>query len=230
MITRREFLKAGAAAFEGEAQEAGERIYVNIPEFVLKFKGTEYEVSVGRPNYMRDKEDRWNPETPIGRGIIKDKLDRVVFSYLKGPKKGQIIKYCHNEEGVTGPMPYKDIRSLHMLINKTIDRCVIHSTTESWNLGRPVSSGCIRMAIPDMLSLYPQVPKGTPILLDYDTIKMDESGFKLLPDIYRKGTNTVEALERKLRETGLEGIPRERLQNALEGCLGEYVPFKDLEI
>ncbi|MGH2926399.1 MAG: L,D-transpeptidase family protein [Solirubrobacterales bacterium] len=39
----------------------------------------------------------------------------------------------------------------------------IHGTDETSSLGTAASHGCIRMAIPDVEALYPQVPLGTPI-------------------------------------------------------------------
>ena len=41
----------------------------------------------------------------------------------------------------------------------------IHGTTEVSSLGTAASHGCIRMAIPDVIALYPQVPLGTPIYI-----------------------------------------------------------------
>ena len=41
----------------------------------------------------------------------------------------------------------------------------IHGTDETWSLGHAVSHGCVRMAIPDVEALYPQVSVGTPIYI-----------------------------------------------------------------
>jgi lipoprotein-anchoring transpeptidase ErfK/SrfK len=41
----------------------------------------------------------------------------------------------------------------------------IHGTDETWSLGHAVSHGCVRMSIPDVEALYPQVPVGTPIYI-----------------------------------------------------------------
>jgi lipoprotein-anchoring transpeptidase ErfK/SrfK len=41
----------------------------------------------------------------------------------------------------------------------------IHGTTAISSLGTAASHGCIRMAIPDVIALYPQVPVGTPIYI-----------------------------------------------------------------
>jgi lipoprotein-anchoring transpeptidase ErfK/SrfK len=41
----------------------------------------------------------------------------------------------------------------------------IHGTDETWSIGEAVSHGCVRMTIPDVIDLYPQVPVGTPIYI-----------------------------------------------------------------
>lgn len=41
----------------------------------------------------------------------------------------------------------------------------IHGTEETWSLGHAESHGCIRMSIPDVIELYPQVEVGTPIFI-----------------------------------------------------------------
>lgn len=45
------------------------------------------------------------------------------------------------------------------------DGAGIHGTSESTSLGSAASHGCVRMAIPDVIELYPQVPVGTPIYI-----------------------------------------------------------------
>jgi lipoprotein-anchoring transpeptidase ErfK/SrfK len=41
----------------------------------------------------------------------------------------------------------------------------IHGTDQTYSLGHAASHGCIRMAIPDVIELYPQVPVGAPIYI-----------------------------------------------------------------
>jgi lipoprotein-anchoring transpeptidase ErfK/SrfK len=45
------------------------------------------------------------------------------------------------------------------------DGAGIHGTDELYSLGSAASHGCIRMAIPDVIQLYDQVPVGTPIYI-----------------------------------------------------------------
>ena len=44
------------------------------------------------------------------------------------------------------------------------DGAGIHGTDETYSLGHAASHGCIRMAIPDVIELYDQVPVGAPDL------------------------------------------------------------------
>jgi lipoprotein-anchoring transpeptidase ErfK/SrfK len=45
------------------------------------------------------------------------------------------------------------------------DGAGIHGTDETYSLGHAASHGCIRMAIPDVIELYDQVPVGAPIYI-----------------------------------------------------------------
>jgi lipoprotein-anchoring transpeptidase ErfK/SrfK len=41
----------------------------------------------------------------------------------------------------------------------------IHGTDATYSLGTAASHGCIRMAIPDVIDLYDQVPVSTPVYI-----------------------------------------------------------------
>ena len=45
------------------------------------------------------------------------------------------------------------------------DGAGIHGTSDVGSLGTAASHGCIRMAVPDVIALYDQVPLGTPIYI-----------------------------------------------------------------
>ena len=45
------------------------------------------------------------------------------------------------------------------------DGAGIHGTDETYSLGHAASHGCMRMAIPDVIELYDQVPVGAPIYI-----------------------------------------------------------------
>jgi len=46
------------------------------------------------------------------------------------------------------------------------DGAGIHGTDETYSLGSAASHGCLRMAVPDVIELYDQVPVGTPIYIE----------------------------------------------------------------
>jgi lipoprotein-anchoring transpeptidase ErfK/SrfK len=46
------------------------------------------------------------------------------------------------------------------------DGAGIHGTDETYSLGHAASHGCLRMAIPDVIELYDQVPVGAPIYIE----------------------------------------------------------------
>jgi hypothetical protein len=237
MPSRRDFIKyAGAVAagvlvdwfYPTDSYCNPESINVNIPEFRLMYRGKRFDVSVGRPNTPEE-----DTQTPTGKGVICDKLDRPVFRYTKGPKKGRIIEFCETEDGRIVRFPKELMRSLPVWIYTGkrwgwTGRYAIHSTTESWNIGKAVSEGCVRLSIPHMLELFPVVPKNTKIDLRYDTIKLEKDGFMVFPDIYNKGTNTAEALEKRLADVGVRKAEEQKLQNILDNHLGKYIPFSEL--
>lgn len=41
----------------------------------------------------------------------------------------------------------------------------IHGTNEPWSIGKPVSSGCIRLLNHDIIDLYNRVPKGARVVV-----------------------------------------------------------------
>jgi lipoprotein-anchoring transpeptidase ErfK/SrfK len=45
------------------------------------------------------------------------------------------------------------------------DGAGIHGTDQTYSLGTAASHGCVRMAIPDVIELYDQVPVGAPIYI-----------------------------------------------------------------
>jgi hypothetical protein len=56
------------------------------------------------------------------------------------------------------------LRGLELANSHAFPRCIyIHGTNEEKLLGRPASFGCIRMRSIDVVSLYSQLPLGTPV-------------------------------------------------------------------
>lgn len=71
--------------------------------------------------------------------------------YAKGLDGG-----LHNPLGACALYLYKDGKD-------TLYR--IHGTNEPWSIGKPVSSGCIRLLNHDIIDLYNRVPKGARVVV-----------------------------------------------------------------
>lgn len=95
-------------------------------------------------------------ETPEGLYEIQEKEENPVWhvpnSAWAGSLAGQTIP----------PGPEDPIKARWMGI---FEGAGIHGTEETESLGTAGSHGCIRMSIPDVIELYPQVEVGTPIYI-----------------------------------------------------------------
>jgi lipoprotein-anchoring transpeptidase ErfK/SrfK len=95
-------------------------------------------------------------ETPAGLYHIQEKQENpswhVPNSAWAGSLAGQVIP----------PGPADPIKARWMGI---FEGAGIHGTEEVESLGSAASHGCVRMSIPDVIELYPQVEVGTPIYI-----------------------------------------------------------------
>jgi hypothetical protein len=95
-------------------------------------------------------------ETPEGLYHIQEKQENpswhVPDSAWAGDLAGQVIP----------PGPEDPIKARWMAI---FEGAGIHGTDEVESLGSAASHGCVRMSIPDVIELYPQVEVGTPIFI-----------------------------------------------------------------
>jgi lipoprotein-anchoring transpeptidase ErfK/SrfK len=95
-------------------------------------------------------------ETPEGLYHIQEKEENpswhVPDSAWAGDLAGQVIP----------PGPEDPIKARWMGI---FEGAGIHGTEEVESLGSAASHGCVRMSIPDVIELYPQVEVGTPIFI-----------------------------------------------------------------
>ncbi len=95
-------------------------------------------------------------ETPAGLYHIQEKEENpswhVPDSAWAGSLAGQVIP----------PGPADPIKARWMGI---FEGAGIHGTEELESLGSAASHGCVRMSIPDVIELYPQVEVGTPIYI-----------------------------------------------------------------
>jgi lipoprotein-anchoring transpeptidase ErfK/SrfK len=112
----------------------------------LKVKKT-YPIAVGRVGL----------ETPAGLYNIQDKVVNPAWhvpdSAWAGKLAGKVI---------AADDPANPIKARWMGI---YDGAGIHGTTDDSSIGSAASHGCIRMHIPDVIELYPQVPIGTPVYI-----------------------------------------------------------------
>ena len=75
------------------------------------------------------------------------------------------------------------LRGLELANSHAFKRCIyIHGTNEEKLLGRPASFGCIRMRSVDVVSLYSQLPLGTPVEILND--RLPKSSNLADPEIY----------------------------------------------
>jgi lipoprotein-anchoring transpeptidase ErfK/SrfK len=111
----------------------------------LKLKKT-YTIAVGQAGL----------ETPAGLYHVQDKTVNpswhVPDSAWAGDLAGRVIP----------PGPDNPIKARWMGI---YNGAGIHGTTDVGSLGSAASHGCIRMAIPDVEALYPQVPLQAPVFI-----------------------------------------------------------------
>ena len=95
-------------------------------------------------------------ETPAGTYTINDKQVNPAWhvpdSDWAGDLAGQVIP----------PGPDNPLQARWMGF---FDGAGIHGTNDVGSLGSAASHGCVRMAVPDVIELYDQVPLGTPIYI-----------------------------------------------------------------
>jgi len=223
-MERRTFLKTAALglilstpAFSDEIKPE-QKIVVNVPSYEL----TLYENNEPISKY-RCRVGKKSAPTPIGSGNILLKRDQIVFRYLSGDRKGQVIRYSYlNPEDRTIKMPYDKMRGLDFDTNGIMSGPVIHSTTDYWTVGTAVSHGCVGLEIDNMLELYEKV-KDNPLpkmITTYETMFFDEDSGKVTIwcDVYGKKSNNSSHLFEILGNSGIETkhYNPEKLQDRLK--------------
>ncbi len=106
-----------------------------------------YTIAVGQPAYP----------TPSGLYSIESKQVDPVWSVPNSPWAGELAGTT-----VAGGSAENPLRARWMGIT---DGVGFHGTDETYSLGTAASHGCLRMAVPDVIELYDQVPIGTPIYI-----------------------------------------------------------------
>lgn len=197
-------------------------ITVDVPAFRLTLwqRGAEiktYQIGVGRKDYpisigeRRASEVVWNPSW------IPPDSDWV--EGMRTVKAGEVI---------TAADPRNPLGKMKIPLGYGY---LIHQAAKPTDLGNLVSHGCVRMLRADLYDLAEKIvlaqslpvsdaqirkaKQGTKQLVakldpavvvrvDYDTMVVENGVLSIYPDVYERGTNTVERLHRELEENGVD--------------------------
>jgi lipoprotein-anchoring transpeptidase ErfK/SrfK len=96
-------------------------------------------------------------DTPAGLYHIQNKAVNPAWSVPNSDWAGDLAGRV-----VPGGVPENPLKARWLGI---YDGAGIHGTDQTYSLGTAASHGCIRMAIPDVIELYDQVPVGAPIYI-----------------------------------------------------------------
>lgn len=155
-----------------------QEIHINIPSFVLQLYDNEkivkeYNIALGTPY----------EQTPVGTFQI--------FHKEKYPTWTPGEKFT--DRTPVSPGPDNPLGTRWMEFKPSYG---IHGTNKGWDISFPVSGGCIRMYDKDAQELYDLVEIGTPVIITYETMFLEEKPdglyVKIFPDIYHTKLNTPE--------------------------------------
>jgi lipoprotein-anchoring transpeptidase ErfK/SrfK len=107
----------------------------------------EYTIAVGALGF----------DTPAGMYSIQNKAVNPAWSVPNSDWAGSLAGTV-----VPGGVPENPLKARWLGI---YDGAGIHGTDQTYTLGTAASHGCVRMAIPDVIELYDQVPVGAPIYI-----------------------------------------------------------------
>jgi lipoprotein-anchoring transpeptidase ErfK/SrfK len=96
-------------------------------------------------------------DTPAGLYHIQNKAVDPAWHVPESDWAGELAGTV-----VPGGVPENPLKARWLGI---YDGAGIHGTDQTYSLGSAASHGCIRMAIPDVIELYDQVPVGAPIYI-----------------------------------------------------------------
>jgi lipoprotein-anchoring transpeptidase ErfK/SrfK len=96
-------------------------------------------------------------DTPAGMYHIQNKAVNPAWSVPDSDWAGSLAGTV-----VPGGVPENPLKARWLGI---YDGAGIHGTDQTYSLGTAASHGCVRMAIPDVIELYDQVPVGAPIYI-----------------------------------------------------------------
>ncbi|BCV25357.1 L,D-transpeptidase family protein [Gelria sp. Kuro-4] len=188
---RAEPATATAALQEFSPPAKGSALVINIPSFTLTYfrDGKEvkrYPVAVGKPT----------APTPVGSFRI---ISKVVNPTWYPPFGGRPVP-----PGPGNPLGRRWLGFLPSGYG-------VHGNNNPSSIGKAVSLGCVRMRNEDVEELFPLIPVGTPLMITYETLGLEtdpmtgQTCLVFYPDVYRRGTPTVEAVLARLKKSGLDG-------------------------
>jgi lipoprotein-anchoring transpeptidase ErfK/SrfK len=198
------------------------RMTVNVPAFrlILWQNGSPlqtYEIGVGRKEFpivigkRKAWQIIWNPEWVPP--------DSVWVQRMRGVSPGE-----HVEAGD----PHNPLGKIKIPLG---DGYLIHQTESSKDIGHLVSHGCVRMRLEDLTDLAQKLitARGLPVSQDqinramatterldvklnpplpveieYDTLVVENGILHVYPDVYDRGTNSVDNLRSKLQSGGID--------------------------
>jgi L,D-transpeptidase ErfK/SrfK len=101
----------------------------------------------------------------------------------------------------------------------------IHGTNNDWSIGRTATHGCIRLYNDEVERLYERVPSGTPLLLEYQPVKVGRLGRGIYveahPDIYGRVPDRAGVALRRLSDLGLlESVDVPTVERVVEEARG----------
>lgn len=113
-----------------------------------------YGVAVGKDELV------WKGKAHIGRKVEWPSWTPTPEMIKRNP--GAYAKYADGMPG--GPKNPLGARAMYLYNDKGQDTAIrIHGTTQPNSIGRAASNGCLRMRNEAVMSLYDQVPVGTPV-------------------------------------------------------------------
>ncbi|TRW95474.1 L,D-transpeptidase [Paracoccus sp. M683] len=117
-------------------------------------KAIRYGVAVGRDELV------WKGRATVGRKTEWPSWRPTPEMIQRNP-----AAYKKYENGMPGgPSNPLGARALYLYNDRGQDTAIrIHGTTEPGSIGRAVSNGCLRMRNEAVMSLYDQIPIGTPV-------------------------------------------------------------------
>ena len=164
----------------------------------------EYTVAVGAVGF----------DTPAGLYHIQNKAIDPAWHVPNSAWAGDLAGTV-----VPGGVPDNPLKARWLGI---FDGAGIHGTDETYSLGHAASHGCIRMAIPDVIELYDQVPVGAPDLHRLGHTPISSIGTSSQPcssSRFRRSVCRMQSVPMKM--------PRSRLRSTeyhiVEASLGPWI-------